>query len=152
MIKSTSSLSASDVHAEDTFEFTLGTFSPLPGLEAEQLSSAKGPTWEVGSAYVSINNTRLRSRRVVLWFWPRALGSFHAFRSHTHSSISHHHLCLLHICVLRFLIFEVRSSPSPFVPVPRLTCILAHGRRPGLAFSKHPSRLPNPRQHRQLVR
>ena len=32
MIKS---LSASDAHSEDTFEFTLGPFSPLPGLEAE---------------------------------------------------------------------------------------------------------------------
>ena len=36
MIKSTSSLSASDAHSEDTFEFTLGPFSPLPGLEADQ--------------------------------------------------------------------------------------------------------------------
>ena len=36
MIKSTSSLSASDAHSEDTFEFTLGPFSPLPGLEVEQ--------------------------------------------------------------------------------------------------------------------
>jgi hypothetical protein len=36
MIKSTASLSASDGHSEDTFEFTLGAFSPLPGLEAEQ--------------------------------------------------------------------------------------------------------------------
>jgi hypothetical protein len=36
MIKSTSSLSASDAHSEDTFEFTLGPFSPLSGLEAEQ--------------------------------------------------------------------------------------------------------------------
>ena len=36
VIKSTPSLSASDAHAEDTFEFTFGPFSPHPGLDAEQ--------------------------------------------------------------------------------------------------------------------
>ncbi|KAF8488956.1 hypothetical protein F5888DRAFT_1221739 [Russula emetica] len=40
MIKSTASLSASDAHSEDTFEFTLGPFSPLPGLQAEQNEAA----------------------------------------------------------------------------------------------------------------
>jgi len=40
MIKSTSSPLASDAHSEDTFEFTLGPYSPLPGLEAEQNEAA----------------------------------------------------------------------------------------------------------------
>ncbi|KAI0280108.1 hypothetical protein BGY98DRAFT_371235 [Russula aff. rugulosa BPL654] len=38
MIKS---LSASDAHSGDTFEFTLGPYSPLPGLEAEAADEAQ---------------------------------------------------------------------------------------------------------------